>query len=218
MFDVLNFKHVVWHYYVQQKGPGFWNAPNAVKHIRNSPQYKSYVVAPSSRILTDILNGDLEPMSWVMPDGDDSDHARITDAGGPSWVSSIVNAVGTSKYWKDTVVIVTWDDWGGWYDHVKPPVRNSYELGFRVPLLVISPYAKRAYVSHTQYEFGSILKFVEETFGTPSLNTTDVGANDLADCFDFTKPPRAFKPIHAGPGPLYFIRKPPSNRPPDDDF
>ena len=217
MFDLLDARSVGWRYYLQQKIPGNWNGPDAIQHIRSGPDYAN-VVAPSSRILTDILGGNLAPVSWVTPKGKNSDHARIDGTGGPAWVASIVNAVGTSKYWNDTVIVVTWDDWGGWYDHVKPPVRDSYELGFRVPLLVISPYAKRRYVSHAQHEFGSILKFVEETFGTASLGTTDVGADDLADCFNFAKAPRAFVPIQAQPGLAYFIHEPPSDEPVDTDY
>ncbi len=85
----------------------------------------------------------------------------------------MVNAIGRSKYWDSTAIFVTWDDWGGWYDHVAPTTYNSYELGFRVPLLVISPYAKKGYMSHHQYEFGSILKFMEAIFDLGTLGTTD---------------------------------------------
>ncbi len=85
-----------------------------------------------------------------------SDHPAVTDGSGPSWVASVVNAVGESPYWNDTAIFVVWDDWGGWYDHVKPHIFNNYELGFRVPFLVISPYARRHYISHTPHEFGSI--------------------------------------------------------------
>jgi phospholipase C len=107
--------------------------------------------------------------------------------------------VGESRYWKTTAIFVTWDDWGGWYDHVKPPILNHDELGFRVPLLVISPYARHGYVSKVRHEFGSILAFAEETFGIPkgSLKSTDGRADDLMDAFDFTKPPRVFKRIPA---------------------
>jgi phospholipase C len=125
-----------------------------------------------------------------------------------------VNAIGESQFWNDTAIVVTWDDWGGWYDHVPPPQYNSYELSFRVPLIVISPYAKLHYVSHVQYEFGSILKFAEETFGLPSLGTTDARANDLSDCFDFSQPPTKFKPIPAQYPPNYFMTQP--SREPDN--
>lgn len=216
--DLLDQKHILWRYFENKYGAGLWYALDAIKHVRNAKGYRTKVEAPSDRVLADILNGDLESVSWVTPSADDSDHARVTDGSGPAWVASIVNAVGESKYWNSTVILVTWDDWGGWYDHVKPPMYNSYELGFRVPLLVISPYAKHGYVSHVQHEDGSLLKFTEETFGLGSLNTTDVRADDLSDCFDFKQAPRKFKPIHSPAGPGYFLNKPASMVNPDDDF
>jgi phospholipase C len=92
-----------------------------------------------------------------------------------------------------------WDEWGGWYDHVKPPNVDFDGLGLRVPLLVISPFAKRGYVSHVQYEHGSILRFVEDRFGLARLAASGTRANSpAADCFDFSQPPRPFRPF----GPL----------------
>ena len=132
-------------------------------------------------------------------------------------MAAVVNAIGKSAYWNDTAIFVTWDDWGGWYDHVTPPIYNAYELGFRVPLIVISPYAKNHYVSHPQHEFGSILKFTEKIFGLPSMHTTDERADDLFDCFDFSQPPRKFRKIPAPFPPKYFFENPPGGGPPDDD-
>jgi len=97
---------------------------------------------------------------------DNSDHAgSVTTTGGPSWVAAIVNAIGKSPYWANTAILITWDDWGGWYDHVAPPKvvtdgtswGSGYVYGFRVPLIVISRYAKAAYISHVNHDFGSIL-------------------------------------------------------------
>ena len=141
----------------------------------------------------------------------------LPNGSGPDWVASVVNAIGESPYWNSTAIFIVWDDWGGWYDHVQPQqFDNYYELGFRVPLVVVSPYAKRGYVSKVQHEFGSILAFSEETFGIPkgSLGTTDVRADDLSDCFDFTQRPRTFTPIPKRspprllPGPTGFGRRP----------
>jgi phospholipase C len=128
-----------------------------------------------------------------------------------------VNAVGNSSYWANTAIIITWDDWGGWYDHVSPPIINSYEYGFRVPMIVVSPYARPAYISHVPHDFGSIVKFVESTFGLQSLGYADAPADDLSDCFDFSQAPLAFHafaaPLHAS----YFLNdhRPPTD--PDDD-
>jgi len=196
--DLLDKKRASWRYYEQELGPGLWHPYDAIKHIRYGPDDKN-IVTPPNALLSDIRGGTLANVSWVSPDGINSDHANSRGHGGPGWVSAIVNAMGKSRYWNDCAIFVTWDDWGGWYDHVAPPIMNSYELSFRVPLVVISPYAKPGYVSHTQYEFGSILKFVEQTFATGSLGTTDMRANSVSDMFNFSQRKRAFVQIKAPP-------------------
>jgi phospholipase C len=217
LMDLLDRKSVSWRYYLARVAPGLWNAPDAISHIRKSSAYATHVIAPPSTVLTDIAHGDLADVVWVTPTAAASDHAGSTNGTGPSWVASVVNALGSSAYWSDTAIFVTWDDWGGWYDHVPPPHYNSYELGFRVPLIVISPYAKPHYISHVQHEFGSILKFVEETFALGSLHTTDVRADDLSDCFDFSQAPLHFQTIRARHSASYFLRQPLSSEDPDDD-
>jgi phospholipase C len=167
--------------------------------------------------LTDIDNGQLANVTWVMPSGRSSDHPATNDGSGPSWVASIVNAIGNSRYWDNTVILITWDDWGGWYDHVAPSVINSYEYGFRVPLIVVSPFAKQAYVSHDTYDFGSILKFIEEIYHLPSLGYADRFAqNDLSDCFDFHRH-NMFKKINAPHDAKYFLNDKRAPTDPDDD-
>ncbi len=140
---------------------------------------------------------------------------------GPSWIASIVNAVGESPQWRSTAIVVVWDDWGGFYDNVPPPQRDFRGLGIRVGCLIVSPYV-RPHVSHTEYEFGSILKFVEETFGLRPLGLasagyTDKRAQSIADSFDFTRRPRAFKKIPAPYPPSFFLTRKPSLRAPDDE-
>jgi len=200
--DFLDAKRVSWRYYQQGGGGGLWHAFDSVRHVRYSKDYAN-VIPSSSRFLADIAAGKLAGVTWLTPADQWSDHARQRGgtANGPSYVAAVVNAVGTSKYWKSTAILVTWDDWGGWYDHVKPPIYNHYELGLRVPLLVISPYAKKGYVSKRVHEFGSLLAFTEETFGIPkgSLHATDGRADDLRDAFDFSQKPRTFVPIKAPP-------------------
>jgi phospholipase C len=200
--DLLDEHSVSWKYYQHELGPGLWHAFDAIQHVRYGADYANVVTPPES-ILTDIKKGQLPSVSWVMPaDSKHSDHPGSLSAEGPSWIAAVVNAVGESKYWGSTAIFVTWDDWGGWYDHVQPQqFGNYYELGFRLPLLIVSPYAKPGYVSHVQHEFGSILNFAEETFGFPkgSLGTTDVRADDLMDAFDFTQEPIPFVKIVARP-------------------
>ena len=175
------------------------------------------VIIPEKRVLTDIANNQLAQVTWIIPDGAASDHAQINDGSGPSWVASIVNAIGNSQYWTNTAIFITWDDWGGWFDHVAPKVINSYEYGFRVPLIVVSPYAQAKHVSHNTHDFGSILKFIEENYGLPSLGYADAPADDFSDCFNFSQTPLAFQTISAPMGAEHFLNdtRPPTD--PDDD-
>ncbi|MBV8344986.1 MAG: hypothetical protein JO190_08360 [Candidatus Eremiobacteraeota bacterium] len=209
---------LTWRYYQAHLGRGLWNAPDAIRNIRYGRYYRTEVMAPETRVLDDIAEGSLANVVWVTPTKDSSDHPGVTDGSGPSWVASVVNAIGESKYWDDTAIFITWDDWGGWYDHEPPRQLNAYELGFRVPLIVVSGFAKRHYISHEEHEFGSILKFTEEAFGLASLQTTDVRSDDLSDCFDFSKPPTRFKRVPAQLGRDYFLARPMSDADPDDDY
>jgi phospholipase C len=216
IFDSLSDKQHTWRYYQAHKGSGLWNAVDAIRHLRSGPGYATDVAYPPSQFLRDASAGTLADVSVVTPTADDSDHAGITNLTGPSWVAQVVNAVGTGRYWRDTAIFITWDDWGGWYDHVAPADYNSYSLGFRVPLIVVSPYTRSGYVSHRQHEFGSMLKFVEETYDLKSLESTDLRADDLADCFDFTQPPRKFEKIPAPRPAIYFLNEKTSQVDPDN--
>ncbi|HTA37498.1 MAG TPA: alkaline phosphatase family protein [Candidatus Acidoferrales bacterium] len=215
--DLLKAKGLSWRYYQYVVGPGMWNAFDAIKHVHDSPEYQTNVIAPPGTFLTDINTKGLAAVTWITPTSAASDHAPETDGSGPSWVAAVVNAIGQSKYWDSTAIFITWDDWGGWYDHVKPQELTSYELGFRVPLVMVSPYVKKGCVSHVNHEFGSILKFAEKTFALGSLGTTDVRSDDLADCFDFTQAPRKFKKISAPLPPSHFLKQPAGGAAPDDD-
>jgi phospholipase C len=174
-------------------------------------------------ILKDVRAHTLPSVSWVIPTGKESDHAFFNDGSGPSWVASVVNAIGSSEYWQDTAILIVWDDWGGWYDHVAPPIDPTYgyyENGFRVPLLVVSPYTPAGYVSNKTHNFGSILKFVETVFGLPLIppgTYVDSRADDLTDFFDFTRPSRHFVSIHARFGPDFFLHDTRPVTDPDDD-
>jgi phospholipase C len=122
-----------------------------------------------------------------------------------------------APYWSDTAIFITWDDWGGWYDHVVPRIYNSYEDGFRVPLIVVSPYARPGYVSHITHDFGSILKFIEQDFNLPSLGYADPRATTLLDCFDFRQRPRSFQPNAAKYDAKHFLDDDTPPEPPDSD-
>lgn len=213
MADVLDAAKVSWKFYApaiagrhSDIGGALWNGFDAISSVRNGPDWATHMSMPNTTIFTDLDAGTLPEVSWIVPVFSDSDHPASGSKSGPSWVTSIVDAVGKSKYWKSTAIVVLWDDWGGFYDPVRPPQLDYAGLGFRVPMIVVSPFAKRGYVSHTQYEFGSVLKFVEQNFGLASLGSTDVRANSIVDCFDFAQPPRAFRPIAAPYPKAYFLR------------
>ncbi|HEX3670914.1 MAG TPA: alkaline phosphatase family protein [Candidatus Cybelea sp.] len=221
--DRLDAAAVTWKYYASPLthiGGKVWSEFSTIRAVRYGPDWKN-VISPQTRILTDVPGGALAGVSWVTPDWVDSDHTGSGYNRGPSWVASVVNAIGESSYWDSTAIFVLWDDWGGWYDDVPPPQLDFRGLGIRVPCIVISPYAKRGYVAHTQYEYGSILKTVEELFGLPpigpaSAGFTDTRASDMFDAFDFTQAPRAFSPIPAPYSESSFLRERPSFVPPDN--
>jgi len=239
--DELEAKSVSWHYYTPA-ADFIWTAPTAIQHIcganGNATECPNqdwidnviiYTTQNPAPILTDIANNQLPAVSWVIPTAMNSDHAGDTNGvphtGGPSWVAAIVNAIGNSPYWADTAIFITWDDWGGWYDHVPPPKvindgtswGSGYVYGFRVPLVVISPYAKAAYISHVDHDFGSILHFVEDVYGLPSLGYADAYADDLSDCFDFSQTPLTFKTINAQLDAKHFLTDTTPPEGPDND-
>jgi phospholipase C len=199
--DLLDAKKVSWKYYAPPLFTGglagaYYNAFDAIHAVRYGPDWSKNISNPETNIFKDISKGSLAGVSWIVPNDANSDHAGFgkTDTG-PSWVARVVNAIGKSKYWDSTAIIVVWDDWGGWYDGVAPPQVDYAGLGFRVPMIVISPYAKAGYVSHTQYEFGSIIRFVEDVWHLGHLGTTDTRSTSIGDVFDYTQKPLKFTPI-----------------------
>jgi phospholipase C len=217
--DALDENGLSWKYYASATGSSkyLWNAFDAIERIRFGPEWKTNVPELNTQIFTDIDKRQLPAVSWVIPNSDASDHAGSNSPLGPSWVASVVDAIGESPYWNSTAVVIVWDDWGGWYDHVPPPQVDYYGLGFRVPCIIVSPYARKAYVSHTQYEFGSIVRFIEDNWNLGLIHTVDTRVNSIVDAFDFTAPPRAFRPIRSPKTRSYFEREPPSNEPVDSE-
>jgi phospholipase C len=209
--DELDAAKLSWRFYASTYGSvssddgTSWSSFRAINHIYNGPDWK-YVISPNWKFITDVRAGHLANFTWITPVCDDSDHVNCPGGYGPSWVSALVNTVGKSKFWNSTAIFVQWDDWGGLYDHVPPPYRNRDSLGFRVPLLVISPYAKQNYVSHVQYETASVLRFAEDLYGLGQLAAADKRANSPAgDCFDFSQQPRLFVKIKAPLPPSFFM-------------
>ena len=140
--------------------------------------------------MTDAANGNLPTVSWIVTPAKVSEHAPASVCVGENWTVEMLDALMKGSNWSSTAVFLTWDDFGGYYDHVKPQQIDGYGLGFRVPLIVISPYAKKGYIDHTQYEFSSMLRFAEDTLGLQTLTGRDHGANNMMGTFDFSQSPR----------------------------
>ena len=223
MADTLDAAGVSWRYYapsITDWIQGAWSPFGSVKSVRYGADWHN-VITPPPTILRDVANGTLAGVTWVTPDWQYSDHGGSGTTLGPSWVAAVVNAIGQSKFWNSTAIFVLWDDFGGWYDHVPPPQLDFKGLGIRVPCIVISPYVRSGSVVHTQYEFGSVLKFVEEVFNLPALGPASDGYSDaraasMMDGFDFTQTPLTFHKIPAPVPPSYFMTARPSGRVPDE--
>ena len=242
MSDLLNSRGVSWKYYAPGAG-SIWTAPDAIQHICQpnaptggtcvGPDFAAHVDLKPANVLNDISACNLAQVSWVIPIGQNSDHPGSQAAvGGPSWVASIVNAIGNDTtcedgegYWSDTAILITWDDWGGWYDHERPPildgVQGDYQYGFRVPLLVVSAFTPRHYINNERpHDFGSILRFIQGVFDLRkgSLGFADARATgDLGGFFKFDRRPRRFDTITAQLDANFFLNDTRKPEPPDND-
>lgn len=175
---------------------------NLITSLRGSPNHVT-----ADQFATDAAAGKLPAVSWVFGASGMDEHPVNSVAAGAKWTAQQVAAIVQGGLWSSTAIFVTWDDWGGWSDHVDPPPSlepwsdgYQFRLGNRVPCLVISPYARSGYISRVQHSHVSLVRFVEDTFGLPSINRRDAAADGMADCFDFTRTP-AGPPSAVGPGP-----------------
>jgi phospholipase C len=228
MRDLLDAKSVTWKFYALKvypwtqcpkcQGAGIWSAFDAIKAVRYSSEWDKNVSHTPNEIFSDIKKNKLPDVAWVTPTGDNSDHPQTGKDTGPSWVGSIVNAIGKSSYWDSTAVIVVWDDWGGFYDHVQPPTPRDWQggPGFRVPMLIISPYVK-PHVEHLVYQFGSVLHFIEDNWGLGTLGRNDAHSNSIRGAFDFNMKPRPFKVIQTKYSQSFFLHQPYSGQPLDTE-
>ncbi len=228
MADLFDAIKVSWKYYAPSAG-SIWTAPNAIQHICLPSQsrggnctgsdWTNDVVLTPSQVLTDIGNCNLAQVSWVIPGGKHSDHPNVNTGAGPAWVASIVNAVGNNHackdkevYWDNTAILITWDDWGGWYDHEPPTIlagaQGDYQYGARVPFIVVSAYTPVAYVDNNRMDFGTILRFIEQNFNIAegALNFADARASgNLSEFFNLKQVPRVFQTISATLSADFFI-------------
>jgi phospholipase C len=213
MVDLFEKATVSWKYYVEAEPPppdhkigddgwlllwypdpkkfSYWNPMPGFRAIRENPDRMEHLV-DLKEYFRDLKEGTLPDVSWIIPSFNDSEHPpapMVPVAQGMWYVTSLLNALMESPYWKDTVVFLTWDDYGGFYDHVPLPIVDAYGYGPRVPTLVISPYAKPGYISHNVYDFTSMLKFIEQRWGLSHLTARDGRADDMRDVFNFGPKP-----------------------------
>jgi len=195
LVDTMQRYHVSWKYYSPpQYASGYvWNALDAIKHIRYSNLWKTHV--PSDRsFITDVQHGKLPAVSWLVTSAEQSEHPPYSMCVGENWTVDQINAVMGSTYWKSTLIVLTWDDFGGFYDHVAPPQLDYISLGPRVPTIMISPYARPHYIDHHQMEFDSVLKFIEQDYHLPPLTARDRYASSLLSSLSFNQTP--LKPVY----------------------
>lgn len=149
----------------------------------------------SSHFIKDAITGNLPEVSWVFPPDKMSEHPTDNITTGEDWTVQQVDAIVKGGLWESTAIFITWDDWGGWYDHVNPPEvekwkdGTQFRYGSRVGCIVLSPYAKKGYISHVQQSHVSIVGFCEEVFKLPSINNRTKTSNKMLDCFDFSQTP-----------------------------
>jgi phospholipase C len=135
----------------------------------------------TTQFLTDLRNGDMPDVSYITADDGDNEHPPFNISVGEAWVQGVISTVQASPYWGSTAILLTWDDYGGWYDHVVPPQVDKYGDGFRVPLLLVSPFARHGFIDHTFSDHTSIMKFIERVFGLPPVTQRDASASDLLE-------------------------------------
>lgn len=191
--DSLDSRNISWTYYAPSPGnPGYnWSTLRAIKHIRFGPDWKKHVL-DFTRFRADAAAGRLPAVSWLVGPYATSDHPGKSICAGENWSVQQINSVMSNPAeWRHTAIILTWDDWGGFYDHVAPPRGANPQImdGFRVPAIIISPYARPGYVDHTLYTFTSMVRLVEDANTLPTLTRQDAAANDMSNAFDFSQQP-----------------------------
>ena len=184
--DELRRAGVKWKYYMSPEP--FFDVMRMIRHVRYGPMWQR--VVPESTFLPDLQGGRLPAVSWLLPPIQYSDHPAYGSlCAGENWTVSILNAIMRTRYWRHSIVVLTWDDFGGFYDHVPPPHEDLYGFGPRVPTIVISRWARRGFIDHQAMSFDSVLRLIETIFRVPALTHRDATANNMLSAFDFDRKP-----------------------------
>lgn len=189
IFEQLDASSISWKVY------GFTKWYESFEYVQKTPSAQANF-AQAGQFASDIEGGNLSDVSWIVgaPGGDEHPPKNIQQ-GQDSVANDIINKLGASPYWDSAAVFVTWDDYGGFFDHVPPPQVDEFGYGFRVPCLVVSPYAKAGFIDSTVNDHTSILRFVEDRYGLAPLGTRDAAANNMSEAFDFAQAPRPFQAV-----------------------
>ena len=205
IFDRLEARGISWKFYVQNYEPRLnyrtlsqfpaqrtsqvvWVPLLNFDRFTNDSPLASHIV-DLSEYFEDLHRGTLPAVAYIAPSGP-SEHPPSSLASGQAFVRTLITSLMQSSYWKSSAFLYTYDDWGGWYDHVRPPKVDADGYGFRVPALLVSPYARRGYVDHTPLDFTSILAFIEHNWRIPPLASRDARAKTFVEALDFSSPPR----------------------------
>jgi phospholipase C len=219
IFDRLQHAGVSWKFYVQNYDPAInyrtlphlpdanrasqavWCPLLDIPRFLDDPALRSHIVG-LSQYYSDVRRGTLPAVAYIAPSGA-SEHPPGSLTTGQRFVHGLVDALMMSRSWDSSAFLEAYDDWGGWYDHVLPPTRHGHTDGFRVPAVLISPYARQHYIDHTGLDFMSMLKFVELNWRLRPLTRLDASAGSIMGAFDFRQPPRkpAIIPLHRTPVP-----------------
>lgn len=205
IIDYLQEKNISWKYYSGKRlsklanAPQDWNMILHFKQYRNNSRVKKNIV-PVDMYFDDVKNEKLPNVSWVFPPVENSEHPPYDIRKGMNYVTRIVNTLMQSNYWEKSAIIILWDDYGFFYDHVAPVLTDEFGPGPRVPGLIISPYAKKGFIDHSVYTTSSPLKLIETMFDLPPLTERDANSPTMLNAFDFKQKPRS--PLMLSPVPV----------------
>ena len=195
--DLLTRAGIPWAYYAaneDQRGY-IWSAYSAIRRYRENPERWQRHMFPVDDVVEDIEAGLLPPVTWITPRFELSEHPEYNFCHGENWSTKVIDAIMRSPMWESTAIFLTWDDYGGFYDHVPPPQVDGFGFGIRVPMIVISPYAREGVVSDELGEFSSVLRFIEDNWGLTQLTHRDREATPMLSAFDFDQEPRDPDPL-----------------------
>ena len=192
IMDELDKKGVTWAYYWEDgNATASYNNPLPACSTLQTNQSRINNLLPVDQFVSDVKNGNLASVVWLVPKENESEHAPNDIVAGERYTVSLINAVMESQYWDSSAIFLAWDDYGGWYDHVPPPQVDAFGYGFRAPCLIISPFAKEGFIDNTVADHTSILKFIETLYGLPALTSRDAQAYNMLEAFDFSQSPRS---------------------------